>query len=116
MTDQGKPPREHIEVVEDQLERGRVRRAPKYSVFLVLGAALGVLIAAILTFAFNGSDVASPNTGLQYSPGQVFGFLALICGTAGLALGGVIALVLDRVLARRAHDVTLDHERVHTED
>ena len=44
----------------------------------------------ILTFAFNGTDGISPNTGLVYSPGQVFGFLLLICITVGVVVGGVV--------------------------
>ena len=62
---------------QDHIETVSVRRAPKISVFLVLGAALGVLVAMILTFAFNGTAEASPNTGMEYSQGQVFG-LSLI--------------------------------------
>ena len=54
-----------------------MRRAPKISVFLILGAALGVLVAMILTFAFNGTAEVSPNTGVEYTQGQVFGFLVL---------------------------------------
>ena len=61
--------------IEDHIETVRVRRAPKYSVFLVVGAALGLLVAMILTFAFNGTGGISPNTGLVYSQSQVFGFL-----------------------------------------
>ena len=74
--------------IDDHVERVRVRRAPKFSVFLLAGAALGIIVALILTFAFSGTDSISPNTGLIYTQGQVFGFLALICITVGVALGG----------------------------
>ena len=103
-------------IVEDHIETVRVRRAPKYSVFLIAGAGLGILVAMILTFAFNGSGDVSPNTGLVYSSTQVFGFLALICITVGVALGGVVALILDRALARRTRDVVVDRERIRIED
>ena len=43
------------EHIEDHVERMRLRRAPKFSVFLLVGAALGMLVALILTFAFNGT-------------------------------------------------------------
>lgn len=98
--------------VDDEIQRVRVRRAPKIPVFLVLGAALGIFVAMILTFAFDGSANPAPN-GAVYSSGQVFGFLALICGAAGLALGGVVALILDRTVGRRSREVTVDHETVH---
>ena len=81
---------EQQSVVEDHIETVRVRRAPKYSVFLAVGAVLGILVAMILTFAYNGTGGISPNTGLVYSQTQVFGFLALICITVG-------------VVARRRH-------------
>lgn len=99
--------------VRDEVVTVRVRRSPKYSVFLLLGAAAGILAALILTFAFPGEDV-SPRTGMEYSVGQIFGFVLLICVPVGIALGGVVALVLDRVMRRRVHDVRA--ERVHLRD
>ena len=102
--------------VGDRIETVRVRRAPKYAVFLIAGAGLGLLVALILTFASDGTADTSPNTGMIYSQGQVFGFLALICITAGLVVGAVTALILDRVLARRTREVTVDRETIHVED
>lgn len=93
----------------DRTERVRVRRAPKYGVFLALGAVLGVVAAMVLTFAFDGTAQPSP-AGIQYSQLQVFGFLALAGAAAGLLVGGVVALILDRVLGRRERDVDAQHE------
>jgi hypothetical protein len=93
-----------------------VRRAPKISVFLLAGAALGIIVAMILTFTFDGVEGVSPNTGLVYSQGQVFGFLALICIAVGLALGGVVALVFDRRSSSHTREVTIDRESVRSED
>lgn len=102
--------------IDDRVERVRVRRAPKFSVFVAVGAALGIIVALILTFAFNGTDGISPNSGLIYTQGQVFGFLALICITVGVALGIVVALILDRRSSRRTREVLVDHLEVHGED
>lgn len=99
-------------VVDDEIQTVRVRRSPKIPVFLVLGAALGVFVAMILTFAFDGSENPAAN-GAVYSSGQVFGFLALVCGAAGLALGGLVAIILDRTVGRRTREVQVDHETVH---
>lgn len=100
--------------VEDRIERATVRRAPRVSVFLVVGAALGLLTAMILTFAFNGTSVASPNTGLVYSPTTVFGFLTFIFIPVGLALGGTAAIIFDRRSRRHLREATVDRETVQT--
>lgn len=98
--------------VSEEVVTVRVRRSPKYSVFLVLGAVVGVLVAMILTFAFNGTALPSPNTTIQYTQLQVFGFIVLWCVPAGMVLAGVIALILDRVVGRRTREVRFDHETV----
>lgn len=102
--------------VRDEIVTLRVRRAPKYGVFLLLGAALGVLAAMVLTLAFNGTAEPSPNSGVEYSNMQVFGFVTLICVPIGIALGGAVALILDRVVGRRSRDVRVDHESVRLPD
>ncbi|WP_292848321.1 potassium transporter Trk [Microbacterium sp.] len=104
------------ELIEERLETVTVRRAPKFAVFLVLGAALGLVVAMILTFSFNDADAVSPDTGLVYSSGQVFGFLALACGTVGVVVGGLVALLLDRTIGRRTRQVVADRESVTTVD
>ncbi len=93
----------------------RVRRVPKYSVFLVLGGAIGIIAAAILTFAFDGTSEKSA-IGVTYSSGQVFGFLLLFCITGGVALGAIVALILDKIVGRRTHEVTIERERIITQD
>ena len=61
------------------VETARLRRSPKFAAFLLLGAALGVLVALILTFAFGGAGDESTYIGVVYSSGQIFGFLLLGC-------------------------------------
>lgn len=85
-----------------------VRRTPKYGTFIALGAIVGVIAALVLTFALPENDT--------YDQGQVFGFLLLFLGTVGVALGSLIALVLDRVFARRASTVAAEHETAHRAD
>ena len=95
------PAGEHLEtdVTSDAVT---VRRAPRYPAFIGLGVVLGALVALVLTFAF-------PESG-EYDRGQVFGFLLLWCGAFGAALGGVTALVIERMLARRAGAGVAEHE------
>lgn len=100
---------------QDRIESVRVRRAPKISVFLIAGAVLGVVVAMILTFAFNGTAEASPNTGVEYSQAQVFGFLVLVCAPIGVALAGILALLFDRRSRRHTQQIAVDHESVHVD-
>ena len=116
MAEQPDAPHDPNLVVDDQLVTVQVRRAPKYAVFLVAGALLGVLVALILTFAFQGTADKSPNTGLVYTSLQVFGFVALICVSAGVLLGGAVALVFDRTVGRRTRDVVADRESARFRD
>ena len=101
------PAGEHLEtdVTSDAVT---VRRAPRYPAFIGLGVVLGALVALVLTFAF-------PESG-EYDRGQVFGFLLLWCGAFGAALGGVTALVIERMLARRAGAGVAEHESTHVVD
>lgn len=103
-------------ITSDEIIGGRVRRAPRYGAFLVLGALVGVLVALILTFAYDGTSSPSDLTNVVFSEGQVFGFLALILGSIGALGGGIVALVLDRTLRRRTRSVVVDHETVQYED
>ncbi|WP_285138492.1 potassium transporter Trk [Microbacterium sp. lyk4-40-TSB-66] len=96
--------------IRDDIETATVRRAPKYGVFLAAGAFLGILVALILTIAIDGSDI-SPYTQVVYSELQVFGFTALICVVAGVALAAIVALIFERVLSGRTRRVTVDHEQ-----
>ena len=100
-------------VIEDHMQRVHVRRAPKFSVFVIVGAALGLIAALILTFAYDGTVNQSPNTGMVYSSGQVFGFLALVCAAVGIAVFATIAIILDRRSSRHSREVIVDRETVH---
>lgn len=95
-----------------RVETARVRRVPKYGVFIALGAVLGVIAALILTFAFDGTVGISENTGLEYSTGQVFGFVLLGCIPVGIALAALVALLLDRLARRTSREVRIVHDRV----
>jgi drug/metabolite transporter (DMT)-like permease len=93
-------------------EQVSVRRSPRYGVFAALGAALGVVVAMILSTAFDGTSQPSPFTEVVYSPSQAFGFILLWCVPAGILLAMLVALVLERTLGRRTRRVSVVHETV----
>ncbi|MDQ1074599.1 MULTISPECIES: potassium transporter Trk [Microbacterium] len=93
-----------------EIETASVRRAPKYGVFLAAGAFVGILVALILTFAIDSTDV-SPYTQVVYSQLQVFGFTALICVVVGVTVAAIVALIFERVLGGRTRQVIVDHEQ-----
>ena len=86
----------------------RIRRAPRFSVFLVLGALVGILVALILTASFP----IDPRVGF----GAVFGYFAIYGFVGGLLVGAVVALILDRVLSRRAKSVAVTVDRLQVPD
>lgn len=101
------------ETAGHRIESAQLRRSPRYGVFLAVGAGVGILAALILTFAFQTEDSTSAATGVSYTTTQIFGFLCLIAIPIGLALSAAVALVFDRVLARRARAVRVSHDVIH---
>ncbi|VXB45357.1 conserved hypothetical protein [Microbacterium sp. 8M] len=93
-----------------EIEIARVRRAPRWGVFLGIGVVVGVVVAFLLT-AF-GNFEASEATQVAYPFGQVFGFLVLWTVPAGIAVFGVIALLLERAARRSERVVRVDHETI----
>jgi hypothetical protein len=77
-----------------------IRRAPKIPVFIVLGALIGGLVTIGLTVSFPvDQTVGLPAT---------VGYFLLYGIPAGMALGALVAIVLDRVSARRTSTVTVE--------
>lgn len=70
----------------------------------------GALVALVLSYSFQPSE--SDATGVVYSQAQVFGFTLLYAVPIGMVLTGLIALLFDRLLARRARTVEIERERI----
>jgi H+/gluconate symporter-like permease len=82
----------------------KIRRAPKYPIFIVLGAGLGAVVAFILTALFP----IDPAVGF----GALFGYLALYGIPIGVVVGALVAMVLDRMSSRHATTVEAEHTTV----
>ncbi len=91
-----------------------VRRVPRYGVFMAIGVVLGIIAAGILTMV--GSYEPSTTLDVVYPPGQVFGFALLWTVPIGIALGGLVAIILERVARRHDRVVRVDHETVISQD
>ncbi|TPX02687.1 potassium transporter Trk [Schumannella luteola] len=81
-----------------------IRRAPKFGVFIALGAVLGALVTLILTSLYP----ADPNIGFTAS----YAYFLVYGIPAGVVLGGLVGLAFDRRSRRRARTVEAQHQRV----
>lgn len=72
----------------------RLRRAPKFGPFMGAGIVLGIIVAAIS--AYTGPENA------EFTRSSIFGFLAVLFGIAGMLLGALVVLILDRISIKRS--------------
>ncbi|WP_106212887.1 hypothetical protein [Glaciihabitans tibetensis] len=94
MSDTNDPNRAGAPQPQPQQSEVRIRRAPKLPAFLIVGGGLGAIVTFVLTALFP----VDPEVGFF----ALFGYLALYGVTAGVLLGGVIAIILDRRADKRA--------------
>lgn len=66
----------------------RVHRSPRYGVFLVTGALVGVALAVISGAIGTGDG--------SISAGRLIGYLAIVFGLLGALLGGAVAVLIER--------------------
>ena len=88
--------------MKDQIDVA-VRRSPKYSVFMGIGAVLGIIVAGILAIFVDPADMP-----MGYTVAKGLGLTLLILGIGGLFLGGLFALLLDWAGRRRAKEYRVD--------
>lgn len=93
-----------------QTVEATVRHVPRYGVFMGIGVVVGIIAAVILTWT--GSFEESQALDVVYPAGQVFGFLLLWTVPAGIALGGIVGLILERVARRHDRVVRVDRETI----
>jgi len=84
------------EPAERPVRRLRVRRAPRYGVFLATGALVG-LVVALITGSVGPVD---PQTGRA----KLIGYLAMGLMLLGGLAGGVVAVALERFSRRSSID------------
>ena len=97
-----------------QTVEATVRRVPRYGVFMAIGVVLGIIAAGILTMV--GSYEPSEVLDVVYPPEQVFGFALLWTVPIGIALGGLVAILLERIARRHDRVVRVDRETIIEQD
>lgn len=91
-----------MDPVSHGTEQVGVRRAPKLGVFLLTGAAVGMIVTLILTGLFP----ADPGVGFFAS----FAYFCVFGIPAGLLLGAIVGLLLDWRSRRRVRVVTAERQ------
>lgn len=87
-----------------ETDQVKIRRAPKFGAFIAVGAVAGFIATLILTSLFP----TDPSVGL---PATV-AYFSLYGVSAGVVLGALVALILDRRSSKRAKSVSAVHEEV----
>ncbi|WP_368498449.1 hypothetical protein [Herbiconiux sp. A18JL235] len=109
MSDQHDPARDHSaalpaeRVVRESVDSVTVRRAPRYYRFMAVGLIVGVIITVVATYSFPQQEDE------EFSQLQVLGFTGIFVVAICVALGALVAIVLDRVSRRRARTVAMEH-------
>jgi hypothetical protein len=90
-----------------------IRRAPKFGVFIVGGGLLGFIVTIVVVALTENIDRtnATSVTGTTVTEGSfwsVVGYFSLWGISIGLVLGALVAVILDRVLSRRAARLTAE--------
>jgi len=87
-----------------------IRRAPKFGVFIVGGAVLGFVVTVIVIALTLNLDRGDQTETVGFS--GLVGYFGLWGVAIGGFVGAVVAIVLDRVFARRAARLTAERVAV----
>lgn len=107
------PPRQPTPDPQRQDVEVRVRRSPKYGPFMAIGAVLGALAMWVIGLLMPPATNAA---GQQVDTLPVVG-LAIVLGFAvGAGLGGLVAVIIDRRLSKRASTLVAEQTDVDVHD
>lgn len=99
---------ESPDTAEEEQTPVTIRRAPRFSAFMLLGALVGFIATLILVSLYP----VDPKVGV----GATFGFFTLFGVPIGLGLGAVVAIILDRRASRGASQAMAGKLEVHVND
>ncbi|PZE65358.1 MULTISPECIES: hypothetical protein [unclassified Curtobacterium] len=87
-----------------------IRRAPRFSVFILGGAVLGFLVTVLVVALTMGIDRGDQQETTGFA--GLVGYFSLYGVSIGMLVGAVVAVVLDRVSTRRAARLTAERVAV----
>lgn len=87
-----------------------IRRAPRFSVFILGGAVLGFLVTVVVVALTMGIDRGNQQETTGFA--GLVGYFSLYGVSIGMLVGAVIAVVLDQVSSRRAARLTAERVAV----
>ncbi|WP_430592003.1 hypothetical protein [Humidisolicoccus flavus] len=101
---------EHAPVYRETVEQVDVvyRRSPKFGRFITLFGGIG----AVIGFSLAMWRPAPPELGL----GPLIGYMLLVGVTAGITVGALIAVILDRTVGRRKRVLHAEHIEMRAEE
>ena len=109
MTDTPEPKQTHS--TEQHLVQ--VRRAPKFGVFMGIGAVVGALVLGL------GSALVEPGTqvdGTEIDTTPVIGLMIVVGFVVGAALGALVAVILEWTVGRRTRSAEVERTQVAFEE
>lgn len=104
VTENPEPKQQHS--IEQQSVR--VRRAPRFGVFMGLGAVIGALACGLTSAAVEPGTLPD---GSRVDTTPVIGLMIVVGFVVGAAIGAVIAVILERTVGRRTRAAEV--ERLH---
>ncbi|PYY36761.1 hypothetical protein DEJ16_02565 [Curtobacterium sp. MCJR17_055] len=87
-----------------------IRRAPRFSVFILGGAVLGFLVTVVVVALTMGLDRGDQQETTGFA--GLVGYFGLYGVSIGMLVGALVAVVLDRVSSRRAASLTAERVTV----
>lgn len=92
-------PIEPKQVQSSEQQQVQVRRAPRYGVFMGLGAVIGAVGCGLVSFLVEPGTQAD---GTRVDTTPVIGLMVVVGFVLGAALGALVAVVLERTVGRRS--------------
>jgi hypothetical protein len=87
-----------------------IRRAPRFSVFILGGAVLGFLVTVVVVLLTMGLDRGDQQETTGFT--GLVGYFSLYGVSIGMLVGALVAVVLDRTSTRRAARLTAERVTV----